>query len=57
MSIYVITYQGIEWNDIIEAFVDRSQAAKRARELNAEKGVDGLDSFSTYVITETKLTR
>lgn len=55
-TIYLITYQGPEWNTPVEAWGDKDTADKRAKELDSGLNTTNVfDSLSSHTVTEVKL--
>jgi hypothetical protein len=53
-TVYVIFYEGPEWNDPIEGYVSNHRAKTRAAELNKMRNITdksaSLDALSEYVV-------
>lgn len=53
MKIYVVSYSGVEWNDLKEAYFNKEKALAVADVLNKLRNPkDTYDSLSYYAVTE-----
>lgn len=56
--IYIISYSGVEWNDIREVYDDLRVAMKRKDYLNSTKNPDNIyDSLSSYEVSSLLLNK
>ncbi len=54
-TVYVIFYEGPEWNDPIEGYMDKTTAKRRAKELEKMRQTGPTNSSMTYEQVQDRL--